>query len=72
MILKRGLMLVALLALTALPARANTLTFTFLSDHCSEGDGCIPDTPGANGGTITVSAQNTEESVVVRVTDDRQ
>lgn len=55
MILKRGLMMVALLALTALPARANTLTFTFLSDHCSEGDGCIPDTPGANGGTITVT-----------------
>ena len=42
---------IGLLALAVMPAHADTLTFTFTSDHCS--GGCS--TGAANMGTITVS-----------------
>jgi len=52
MIWKRGLLAIALLGLTSLPARASVLTFTFLSDHCT--GGCLP-SGALNMGTITVT-----------------
>jgi PEP-CTERM motif-containing protein len=52
MIWKRGLILIALLALTALPASADQITFTFTSDHCT--GGCLP-AGATNMGTITVT-----------------
>jgi hypothetical protein len=51
MILRRVLTVIALLGLTYLPANADTLTFTFTSDHCT-GD-CSTGAP--NMGTITVT-----------------
>jgi hypothetical protein len=51
MILKRVLTVIALLGLTYLPANADTIIFTFTSDHCT-GD-CSTGAP--NMGTITVT-----------------
>ena len=53
MIWKRGLIVMALVGLTYLPANASTLTFTFTSDHCT--GGCSTGAPnmhsliGSNG-----------------------
>jgi PEP-CTERM motif len=51
MIWKRTLMLIALFAFTYLPAKADSLTFTFTSDHCT--GGCSTGAP--NMGTIVVT-----------------